>query len=262
MRKYIFLVLLALIIGSCKNSTKKDSCRKNEFLIQSVLWYQHSGEMQALYYQAYNIAAYRLDEYLKKSTSKKKKAVIVDIDETLLNNSPFEAQMILSDSADWEFLWDKWIGTASADTLPGALGFLKYAKNKGVEVFYVTNRDTSEKAFTLMNLQKFKFPFADEKHLIARITNDPSKEKRRKQVAKEYDIVLLCGDNLGDFAGMFDNYNESISDSIIKHKNEFGKRFIVLPNPMYGAWENQIYGKKSFTDPSRDSLRKARLLGY
>jgi 5'-nucleotidase (lipoprotein e(P4) family) len=260
----LFNFLVFLIAISCiKTAEKPKSPGRNEYLTQSVLWYQHSVEMKALYYQAYNTARLMLDIYLKDSKSDKKKAVIVDIDETVLNNVKYEAWLILSDSQQSKYNWKQWVDTAIADTLPGALEFLRYAQTKGVEVFYISNRALADVASSVKNLQKFNFPNADEKHLIFKSDKSNSKEFRRKQVAKDYDIVLLCGDNLGDFSAAFDDRTgNKLTDSINTYKSLFGKKFIVLPNPMYGGWEKQIYGEGDFTDGQRDSVRKGRLKGY
>lgn len=263
MKKHYIIITLFLIIisSSCNKTNQKVSVQgRNEYLTQSVLWYQQSAEMKALYYQAYNTAHLMLDMYLKESKSNKKKAVVVDIDETILNNVAYEAQIILSDSTNSKSYWKKWVDSAVADTLPGALEFLKYANSKSVEVFYISNRAVSDVASSLKNLQKFNFPCADEKHLLFKTDKSPSKELRRKQLSKDYEIVLLCGDNLGDFSSAFDNRSaNSISDSIGAYKALFGKRFIVLPNPIYGYWEKQIYGDAVYTDTQKDSIRKLRL---
>jgi 5'-nucleotidase (lipoprotein e(P4) family) len=266
MKKITSLLLITGIILtiSCKKAAdRKNTQNKNEYLIQSVLWYQHSGEMKALCYQAYNTARLMLDEYLEDSKSKNKKAVIVDIDETVINNIVYEAEMILTDSTNTKSFWKRWVDSAVADTLPGALEFLKYARSKGVEVFYISNRATADVASSLRNLQKFNFPDADENHMIFKTDKSKSKEQRRKLVAKDYDIVLLCGDNLGDFSSAFDDRTDkTINDSIQAYKSLFGKKFIMLPNPMYGYWEKQIYGDGDFTDRQRDSIRKEKLKGY
>jgi len=263
-RQYVSFIFFVIIISiSCNKTDKKSqSSDRNGYLTQSVLWYQHSGEMKALYYQAYNTAKLMVDVYLKDSKSKIKKAVIVDIDETILNNVKYETWLILSDSQQSIYNWKQWTNKADADTLPGALDFLKYAKNRGVEVFYVSNKWTADVASSLKNLQKFNFPFADEQHMLFRTEKGSSKESRRKTIAKDFDIVLLCGDNLGDFSAAFDDRNEGrLCDSISKYKLLFGKKFIVMPNPMYGGWEKQIYGDGIFTERQRDSIRKDKLKG-
>lgn len=269
-KKIIFPVLslsLLLIVASFTTSvSKKGKPKVNthhyENLTSAVLWYQLSGEMRALYFQGYNVARHNLDNYLKYSLSDKKKAVVVDIDETILNNSPYEGKIILNDKGYTPETWREWVDLAVADTLPGALSFLKYAESRGVETFYMSNRLTDEMPATLRNLRKFGFPFVDESHMIFKTTTS-SKEERRQKLSEEYEIVIFCGDNLGDFSFAFENRNpQAHIDSVNKYKEEFGKRFIVLPNPMYGDWEKPIYSLKNMTEAQRDSARKALLQAY
>jgi len=270
MRKLVLFlaVVLLLLITSFRitesNKKKKEPVKtpNNENLTGAVLWYQLSGEMRALYFQGYNVARYNLDNYLKYSLSDKKKCVVVDIDETILNNSPYEGKIILNDKGFDPKTWREWIDIAQADTLPGAYGFLKYAESRGVETFYISNRMVDEVPSTVKNLKKFDMPYADEKHTIFKSTTS-SKEDRRQSLLKEYDIVILCGDNLGDFDIAFENRNPKAHfDSVNKYSSEFGKRFIVLPNPMYGDWEKPIYSSKNMTEAQRDSARKSLLRSY
>lgn len=264
-QSFSFMIFFMLIFTiSCTKTAKKNQfTAKNEYMVQSVLWYQQSGEMKALYYQAYNTARLMLDEYLNNTKSDRKKAVIVDIDETILSNVRYEADMILSDSSSTKSYWKRWVDSAKSDTLPGALEFLKYAQKKGVEVFYISNRMTADIASSLKNLNKFNFPYSDEKHLIFKSDQSSSKEARRRQVARDYEIILICGDNLGDFSSAFDDRSiKTYSDSIQAFKSQFGKKFIILPNPMYGYWEKQIYGDGNPSFNQRDSIRKARLKGF
>lgn len=263
-----FFLTAFIVSASCnnkfsKNSQQQNSIKKTEYLMQSVLWYQRSGEMRALYFQGYNIAKSSLDSYLQKSTSQRKKAVIVDIDETILDNSPFEGHVILSDSSYTNTNWDYWIKNSNADTLPGALSFLKYAESKNVETFYISNRLSSQIEPTLKNLKKFDFPFADENHLLFLSDKNNSKDLRRKKVDADYDIVLFCGDNLADLSSAFDfREGYQLNDSINKYRADFGQRFIILPNPMYGDWEKTIYGKKRLMGYQLDSARRANLISY
>lgn len=245
-----------------KTSTGNVSAHNSEHLTGGVLWYQLSGEMRALYFQGYNVARYSLDNFLKEAPSDKKKAVVVDIDETLLNNSPYEAKIILNNQGFEPQSWHEWVMLATADTLPGALGFLKYAESKGVETFYISNRMDNEVQATMKNLEAFGFPNVDESHMIFKTTTS-SKEERRNKVLENYDILLFCGDNLGDFAAAFESRTFTTNiDSVNKYAHEFGKRYIVLPNPMYGDWEKPIYTMKNMTAVQRDSVRKALLQAY
>ena len=204
-------------------------------LLQSVLWFETSGEMLALYYQAYNLAQLRFDEKLSawkklpKGEKKLKPAVVVDIDETILNNVPFEGYLLQKNVDYGDSSWTNWIKSARAEALPGALEFLKYAKDKGAEVFYVSNRyEGLQKEATRNNLQKLGFPNAQDTSFMLFRVKESSKETRRMQISKEYDIFLLCGDNLSDLSALFDDRDKNAKVDIVKqHSKEFGDKFIV-----------------------------------
>lgn len=223
---------------------------------------QRAAEYRALCFQAYNIAHLRVDEIAKKNYSKPK-ALITDIDETVLDNSPYEAHQSLQ-GKDYEAAsWAEWTAIANADTVPGSLSFFKYASSKGIEVFYVTNRGEKEREATLKNLQKFNFPNADNAHLMLR-ENISSKEERRKSIAASYSITLLLGDNLADFSFLFDvkNTGDRMND-VNASAAEFGDKFIILPNFMYGDWESSMYHFiPALSQSQKDSLIKAALISY
>src|SRR5205085_3155061 len=118
------------------------------------------------------------------------------------------------------------------------------ANTRGVRVFYITNRKAAEKEGTATNLRKLGFPNVNDETLLVRTdTNSSSKEPRRKSVAAKYRVVLLMGDNLNDFSEEFEKAR-TVSGRLAaaeQNKSQFGTRFIALPNPMYGDWENAIY---------------------
>lgn len=273
--QFIYLIIL-LFIFSCKSGQEfEDCCKKkqnsnradftrsckytnleyNEQLAFATLWVQKSAEYRALCYQAFNIAR----EKIKNVKGTNKKAIIVDIDETVLDNSPYEAYLIGLDK-DYPVDWDNWINQAEAKAIPGALEFLKEASAKGIEIFYVTNRkQNKEEALndlkyksTLDNLVKLKFPDADTKHLLLRQKfreskdySDSDKQRRRDEIMKEYEVLLLIGDNMGDFAQNYYKQSYNIrNDEVDKDKDKFGNKYIVLPNPMYGDWLNAIFDYK------------------
>jgi 5'-nucleotidase (lipoprotein e(P4) family) len=244
MKKIISLFLLITIFYNCSGQDKntvenKSKLQNNDILLMSTLFHQKAAEMRAIYYQIYNLATLRLDNELRMAGLSKTLAVVVDIDETVLDNSPFEAKSIL-ENTNYPKYWGEWCELAQAKAIHGAVEFLSYAESKGVEVFYITNRKEKFKTATIENLKKEGFPFADKKHLLMRTTSS-SKKERRESVGKTHKVVLIIGDNLGDFLDIFDKNNINrrfeITDSL---KNEFGKRFIILPNSMYGTWINTI----------------------
>ncbi|TWR27352.1 5'-nucleotidase, lipoprotein e(P4) family [Mucilaginibacter pallidiroseus] len=224
------------------------------------IWQQRSAEYKALCYQAYNIAKLRLDEALK-NPGQKPLAVVTDIDETVLDNSPYDA-MRASANLDFDAkTWKAWTAKAEADTVPGAPAFFKYAASKGVTVFYITNRDEDERAATLKNLQKYNLPNADNEHLQLRQTTS-SKESRRLQVLKTHNIVLLCGDNLPDFDMLYENKpaEGKRNDVTVQLREQFGKKFIVLPNPAYGDFESALFNfNYKLTQAQKDSIINSKV---
>lgn len=247
MKNLVFTSLIALVLSvfSCKNANtdtelKKDTVSNNKHLEKSVLWFQKSAEMRAIYYQTYNWAKIILDKRIAELPSNTKKAIIVDIDETILDNSPYMASLIKTSSKYNEDTWHYWVNLTKAGALPGAVDFLNYAKTKNVEVFYISNRRLDELQATMKNLDSLNFPYIDTKYFLFR-TDEKSKELRRKLVSKDYEIIMLIGDNLLDVSEVFENrqnnYGFGLVDSL---KNEFGNRFFILPNPMYGDWEDVV----------------------
>lgn len=265
-KKYLFLLL---ILGSCATPQKlsvTDSANSSLIVggkIFTAAFQQKAGEYRALCIQAYNIARLRLDQALSDTTSIRPKAIVTDIDETVLDNSPYAVHQGLKGKDYDSESWAVWTSMADADTLSGALGFFKYAASKNVEVFYVTNRAEKERRSTLENLKKFGFPYADDTHLILK-TAESSKEPRRQQLAKNYDIVLLIGDNLSDFSTLFDRKTtEQRNQNVQLSAAEFGKRFIVLPGANYGDWESALYHyNHKLTLQQRDSVFRSELKSY
>ena len=159
--------------------------------------------------------------------------------------------------------WYEWTDKAAADTMPGAVAFLKYAASKNIEIFYITNREQRERATTLKNLQYFDLPNADESHLLTK-QSASSKEGRRQQVMKNYEVLILMGDNLADFSSLFDKKTEEERKSSTDiFSGEFGKKFIVFPNVNYGDWESSLYKYNyKLTQMQKDSIIRSVLKGY
>jgi 5'-nucleotidase (lipoprotein e(P4) family) len=235
----------------------------NEHTVQAVLWVQRSGEYRALCHQAFNLARRVLDEELKANPAPKKRAVVVDIDETVLDNSPYQARLIKTRQGYATATWRQWVDLARAEAMAGAVEFLKHAASRGIEVFYISNRRAEEHAGTLANLRAKGFPHADDAHLLLR-TAEGSKTKRRAAVSATHEIILLMGDNLNDFSDVFEGKDPAgrIAE-VEKLAKEFGRRFIVLPNPLYGDFEDSIYRyNRSLPEAEKDTLRKGALKDY
>ena len=267
MRKQIYAILLfALAFSSCDNSSSTaqvDQTKQNDYLTMSTLWYQRASECRALYYQAFNFAKHSLVANLAESKNDKPKAVVVDIDETVLDNSPFEAYSVRTGKQYSNKLWHEWTGKAAAQATPGSLEFLKFAESKGVETFYISNRSVSETAVTLQNLKALGFPFADEAHILLK-TDTSVKTVRRNKVSDTHEILILAGDNIGDFDELFEDRSQNFGfETVDSHKADFGKRFIILPNPMYGSWERVAFkGQRGLSPEQKNEMRKETLFGY
>lgn len=231
-----------------------------EHLMMATLWQQNAGEYRALCYQAYNMAMLKLDYTLSVSRYAKPPCVVLDIDETVLDNSPYTAWQIETQNAYSDSTWMLWTAKAMADTVPGALGFTKFARSKGVEVFYLSNRKTAETMPTLKNLQKFGFPFADEKHLLLK-TETSNKEARRQQILETNAIVMLVGDDLNDFAEVFEKQSTLERNQLVdKQQSNWGTNYVIVPNPMYGSWYGALLDYQRGLSPSaEDSIRHAKL---
>lgn len=263
-----FLLFLLLFVA-CKAPQKSVTIQQTQqpdLVTQGKLfasaYMQRAAEYHALCLQAYNIARQRIDEALRVASTPQPKAIITDIDETVLDNSADEVHRDLQGKPFDPIEWNKWTAMAAADTVPGALSFLKYAASKNVEVFYITNRDEKDRVGTLQNLQRFGFPNTDNAHLLVR-QNTSGKEARRQQVMADHDVVLLLGDNLSDFSALFDkkSYEERLQTAQ-QLAAQFGNRFIVLPNPVYGDWELALYEYKQMTPGAKDTAIKKLLKGY
>ncbi len=212
----------------------------NEQLV-AVLWYQTFGEFKTLSYQIFNMARMLFDDdFEDHSDEMAMRAVIVDIDETVLNSIPWGAGQIGTDNTHpYNFI--KWCGEREATPQPGAVEFLNYVVEKGGEVFYISNRKEILKKMTMDNLKKSGFPDVDEEHVMLSTTTS-DKEPRRKNVSENYRIIVLMGDDLNDFSSVFSGESiEDRSSSVDQMKEYWETKFVVLPNPIYGDWENVVY---------------------
>lgn len=222
--------------------------------LNAVLWMQTAAEYQALTRQAYTAAQLALDEALEDPTwtaSVEQErlgnfqglppAIILDVDETVLDNSPFQARLIRDGALYSSAGWAAWTAEAAAEAIPGAINYTKEAFNRGITVFYVTNRKAPEEEATRKNLQRLGFPLATNVDVVmtrgeqeAWASSD--KTARREFIASKYRILQLVGDNLGDFLEA-EGSLQIRQAAVSQYPEYWGMRWIVLPNPTYGNWE-------------------------
>lgn len=246
-----------------QQATQPQPAADNEYQVSAILFMQKAAEYRALAYQAFNAAEMQLDEdfdkknlkKLPKDERKKPRAVVVDVDETVLDNSPNQAFLVKNRQPFNLNTWYRWGELRTAKAIPGAVDFLNYAHRKGVRVFYVSNRDEVQKQATMDNLKSAGFPDVSAETVLLRI-KDSTKEPRRDSIEEKYRIVLLIGDNLDDFSDVFER--KSVADrfaEVDRLRELFGRRFIVLPNPMYGTWESAIYEYQRLNEAEKAKKR-------
>ncbi|MBZ4683305.1 MAG: hypothetical protein PWP46_676 [Fusobacteriaceae bacterium] len=262
MYKIIYkLIIINLIIFSI--SFSKDFTEKNLEMesYKAVSWMQNSSEYKLLCNQAFNIAKENLNKI--KSENKGKMAVVVDLDETMLDNSPYAAWRIYTGNGFSSDTWSEWVAAKEAKAIPGAVEFSKYVKELGMNIIYISNRSESELKDTMLNMKKLGFAQVDKNHIFLKTTTS-DKTARREYIEKlGYDIVMLIGDQLSDFSNIFYNASNKTRNSlVIENKNKFGNNWIVIPNPSYGDFEsigitNEFYVK--ITGETTSNYEKSKL---
>lgn len=258
-----FVSAYFVVPSSAQQSTQPAPAADLEYQVGAILYMQKAAEYRALSYQAFNLARWQLDadfekknlKKLPKSERKRPRAIVVDIDETVLDNSPAQAHSVKNRIAFNLKDWYAWSDMRKAKALPGSVEFLNYAVSKGVRIFYVSNRDEVQKQATIDNLKSVGFNDVSTENVMLR-TSGSGKEPRRGTVAATHRIVLLIGDNLDDFSDIFER--KSVTDrfaEVDKAKDLWGRRFIVIPNAMYGTWENSIYNYERLTEAQKAERR-------
>jgi acid phosphatase len=219
----------------------------------AVAWMQGSAERVGLCRQAWRAAAEALPVALadpewtaaleqrgSPGIGALPPAVVVDVDETVLDNMAYNARLLRDGAVFEPETWSRWVEERSAAAVPGALECLRAAAAEGVRVFYVTNRTAREEAATRDNLRALGFPLEDTNGLDVVLAKGErpdwagsDKRTRREAVAATHRILLLCGDDLGDF---LPDAKDRRAERVAEHGAWFGVRWFVLPNPVYGSW--------------------------
>jgi acid phosphatase len=246
---------------------------------EATLWMQTALECRLICEQAYLLAARQLERALADPSwtaaleqqgdlSGLPPAVILDVDMTVLDNTAFEARLVREGRAFERPLWDEWVGLAQAPPVPGALEFVRRARELGVEIFYVTNRRAKHEEATRRNLEAVGFPVSAERDTVLlrdeREEWDGNKGTRRSHVAATHRILLLLGDDMNDFLSGTRGPGMGPEGRLARaeeHRDYWGRRWIMLPNPLYGSWQSSLHGFRDDLSPEAkrryllDSLR-------
>jgi len=188
----------------------------------------------------------------------KQTAVIMDLDETVLDNSRFQAELALQRAPYLDPVWAEWVKLEDAGSIPGAVAFIKAAEAMGVTIFFVTNRTTAEEQNTRNNLAKLGLTLPTTVDTVLTKNEKPTwgsdKGTRRAEIAATYRILMLVGDDLGDFAtGAKDTPANRVALAD-KYASYFGERWVLIANPLYGSWESALYNH-DFTKPDEEVLK-------
>ena len=226
---------MRLVVIFCLILTFGCSSNKISQKDHSMYWHKNSAEYKALCLQAYNAAKNKLDIELSKNIDETL-AIVADLDETILNNTPYNEMLIEENTSFNQENWSDWVNKKIATAVPGSLDFFNYADSKGVEIIYLSNRRVENYEPTKENLISLGFPFKESTQMLLR-TNSRDKDERRKSI-ENYNIIMFVGDNLGDFdSTFFDKDNEERWEISKSKKEKFGDSFILIPNLIYGDWE-------------------------
>ncbi len=249
--------------------------------LNAVAWTQTAIEHDLIYLQTYRDAGERLDEALADTTwdalasdergnaslRNLKPAVILDIDETALDNSPYQARLVFDGAAYDEFTWAQWCREQRARALPGAVEFARQADSKGITVFYLSNRAADLNEVTLANLAKVGFPIKAGENVFLGLgtfvkdceQNGSEKGCRRQLVSRNYRVLMQFGDQIGDFVDVLANTTEGRKAAVAPYLGWVGERWFVLPNPTYGSWEPALFDN-AWSQPA-DVRRQGKLDG-
>ena len=237
----------------------------------SLLWMQVSAEYKANTTQAYNTALRNIDAALVDRTwtaakeqvggcSSLPPAIVMDIDETVLDNSPYMGKVVL-EGGEWNAAtWNEWVARKEATAVPGAVEFIKAMRDKNVRVIFISNRESrkgetpgsgySQEADTIENLVKVGVAGVLPEDILLLGEEEgwtSEKRSRREYISKKYRIVMLFGDDLGDFlADVKSRITPQERDRLVsENKNNWGEKWFMLPNPTYGSWISILRNPKS-----------------
>lgn len=225
---------LVLFLGC--STAAPPPCRPGDALVNATLWIQSAAEYRASALQTYAAARAALDAGLS-APSALPPAVILDLDETALDNSSYAARSIRRNTTfEFDANWSAWVKEAAARPVPGATDFVTHAANRGVAIFYITNRTADMTADTRRNLESHGFPVAGDTLLMR--TSTTNKTARRESVTARYNVLVYLGDDLNDFTDGSGKSVEERNAIAARNASEWGTRWFMVPNPMYGSWES------------------------
>lgn len=249
------LLSIAFFAAGCTAATSSLPCRPADATINATLWQQTAAEYDAIARQTYGTAQRMLDAALADpdwnaldgtpASSPAPAAIILDVDETILDTSPFQSDLIRAGGAFSEERWHEYAMRDASRPIHAALDFLRHASGRGIRIFYITNRTAEEEPALRRTLERLGFPLdAQEDNLLTK--NDrpewssSDKTPRRQFVASNHRVIMLFGDDLNDFAPARGKSVEERAEIVRSNAARWGRQWFALPNPIYGSWERSL----------------------
>jgi acid phosphatase len=225
--------------------------------LHAQLWMEMAPEYKALCHQAFNGALIHVREAVASSPKASRQpvgqtgkplAVVADLDETILDNSGYQAQLVLSGTDFSPETWNQWVAQISGVRLvPGALSFLQELDKLQVKVVFISNRPDSLRAATVETLAGLGVSIdglENPDHLKLLLKQSTSnKDVRRRAVSAKYDVIAYLGDNLGDFPDVLQDNSAATHHRVDTLRGNFGRNWFVFPNPAYGSWTRPLRGQ-------------------
>ena len=285
MRATPFLSLLtAALLAGCatvapRAATAPDGPAPDDSL-NATAWYQASLERELITREVYRAAGRQLAAALAdpawdalpqadrdNDPAGLPPAIIVDVDETVLDNSAHQVRLIRNGGRFNEDSWDAWVEERAAPALAGAVEFLDAAARQGVTVFYLSNRTVAQGGATVANLRAAGFPIERATQFLGKGTavqgcagTGSDKGCRREQVGRGYRVLMQFGDQVGDFVDIASNTRAGRAAAVAPYDGWIGERWWVLPNPVYGSWEPALFGNdRSLPAAAQRAAKQAAL---
>lgn len=272
-QRLIYAIGLVVVTNGCGTAPQSSLIVRDDRL-DAILWQTTSAEYHVLATSIYATATLHLERALadrqwsalpeqKENFQQLPPAVIMDIDETVLDTGRFQSHLVKNRARFSTVMWRDWMNQNDPPAVPGAVDFISLAAARGVTVFFVTNRDQSTEVATRRHLSAvgIKLPAHIDTVLSAneRPDWDHDKGHRRRFIAQSHRVIMLFGDDLADFISEYRTGPEARMREALKY-SYWGARWFLLPNPMYGSWEGALYNFRSGLAMDETSRTKAKQL--
>lgn len=249
----LMLTACVLLLGACASTSSQPQApqppqaapSEDEVYHLALHWSRNSAERRAILEQTFTFATERLEQFAQ-GREPGTWGVSADADETLIDNSQFEVEIRQRGESYNSENWNEWVHRREARALPGAAAFTERVQELGGVVVVVTNRRDHQCEATAQNIEKVGIVY----DVVLCRVDDGEKEGRWDAMTEgtaaqwpgaqlyqgvdpgQVTLLMWLGDNIGDFPDQ---------DQAIRHQDgvlsEFGYRYFVLPNPVYGSWE-------------------------